>query len=129
MLYSRTQGESPVLFITSGFADLLKIGDQRRNSLFSLIPEKRVPLCEEVVEIKERVDRHGVILQKPDLNEIEKKARKVFKAGYRSAAVSFSSLYLNPSRAKNCRFVSMEIGFERVVESARLSPLIKWLKV
>ena len=74
-------GESPVLFITSGFADLLKIGDQRRNNLFSLIPDKRVPLCEEVVEIKERVDRHGVILQKPDLNEIEKKRGKSLKLG------------------------------------------------
>lgn len=119
-------GESPVLFITSGFADLLKIGDQRRNNLFSLIPEKRVPLCEEVVEIKERVDRHGVILQKPDLNEIEKKARKVFKAGYRSAAVSLLHSYLNPTHEQKIADLLREIGFERVVESARLSPLIKW---
>ena len=78
------------------------------------------------MEIKERVDRHGVILQKPDLNEIEKKARKVFKAGYRSAAVSFLHSYLNPTHEQRIADLLREIGFERVVESARLSPLIKW---
>ena len=36
------KGTPPVLFLTSGFPDLLDIGDQRRTGLFDLVPQKGV---------------------------------------------------------------------------------------
>lgn len=121
-----SSGENPVLFLTAGFPDLLEIGDQRRNQLFDLIPEKRKTLSEVVVEVKERIDRDGEVLTVPDFEEVRRKAEKLFASGYRCAAVSFLHSYLNPNHEIQVAEVLREIGFEHVIESSKVSPLIKW---
>lgn len=120
-------GERPVLFVTAGFPDLLEIGDQRRLGLFDLIPRKRKPLSERVVEVEERLDRRGRALKSPDLRTIRSLARDLVAAGYRCAAVSFIHSYLNPVHERKVAKTLREAGFERVIESSSLSGLIKWL--
>ena len=60
------KGTEPVLFVTKGFPNLLEIGDQRRTGLFDLVPKKRPVLHGPVVEVNERLDRNGEVLQAPD---------------------------------------------------------------
>ena len=55
-------GETPILFITEGFSDLLSIGDQRRKDLFDLIPRKEKHLLENVLK-SESVQISGVSLK------------------------------------------------------------------
>ena len=59
------KGTEPVLFVTQGFPNLLEIGDQRRTGLFDLVPKKRPVLHGPVVEVAERLDRDGKVLQSP----------------------------------------------------------------
>ncbi len=49
------KGVDVTLAITQGFKDLLKIGTQQREDLFSLEITKPTPLYKKVIEIKERV--------------------------------------------------------------------------
>ena len=121
-----SSGENPVLFLTAGFPDLLEIGDQRRNQLFDLIPKKRKTLSEVVVEVEERMGRNGEVLTVPNLADIKIKGEKLVGLGYRCAAVSFLHSYLNPNHESQVAELLREIGFENVIESSKISPLIKW---
>ena len=120
-------GESPVLFVTSGFADLLEIGDQRRMNLFDLIPQKRKTLTNEVVEVDERLDQDGEVLVSPDLSRVRKQAQQALENGSKTAAVSLLHSYLNPEHEKQVAEVLRESGFDVVIESSKLHPFIKWL--
>ena len=71
------KGTEPVMFVTKGFPNLLEIGDQRRTGLFDLVPKKRPVLHGPVVEVAERLDRTGEVLQTPDLSALESEAREL----------------------------------------------------
>ena len=71
------KGIEPVLFVSKGFPNLLEIGDQRRTGLFDLVPKKRPVLHGPVVEVNERLDRNGEVLQSPDLSALEADAREL----------------------------------------------------
>lgn len=120
------KGEKPVLFVTSGFADLLEIGDQRRTELFDLIPQKRRTLTREVVEVDERLDHVGKVLRSPNLQEVKKQAERILNKGVKIAAVSFLHSYLNPVHEQKVAQVLRQAGFAVVVESSGLHPFIKW---
>ena len=60
------KGTAPVLFVTKGFPQSSEIGDQRRTGLFDLVPKKRPVLHGPVMEVGERLDRNGEVLQNPD---------------------------------------------------------------
>ena len=49
------KGAKIAFFVTKGFGDLLRIGDQRRPDLFELGIRKRQPLHESVFEVEERL--------------------------------------------------------------------------
>ena len=83
------KGTEPVLLITSGFGDLLEIGDQRRLGLFDLIPQKRKILTQDIIEIDERMGRDGQVLTSPNYREIQKIASGLISSGKRNAVVSF----------------------------------------
>ena len=83
------KGTAPVLFVTKGFPNLLEIGDQRRTGLFDLVPKKRPVLHGPVVEVEERLDRNGEVLQAPDLSALEAEARELLADGHKVAVVSF----------------------------------------
>lgn len=121
------KGTPPVLFITSGFADLLKIGDQRRKDLFDLVPRKRKSLEGEVIEVREKISRHGKVLLSPELNKVRQEARRILSEGKNTAVVSFKNSYLNNVHEKVVSEVLREEGISYVVESSQVHSFIKWL--
>ena len=120
-------GRKPVLFVTAGFPDLLEIGDQRRTNLFDLVPHKRPPLHGPVVEVEERIDREGKILQSPNLDQVQKSARSVLAKGHSTAVVSLLNSYRNPRHEREVAVLLYSMGFKQVVESSRIHPFMKWL--
>ncbi|CAI6097747.1 unnamed protein product [Clonostachys chloroleuca] len=58
------QGAKTVLFITKGFKDLLKIGNQSRPDMFALNVKRPELLYSKVVEVSERVTLHDSIAYK-----------------------------------------------------------------
>ena len=121
------KGTAPVLFVTKGFPNLLEIGDQRRTSLFDLVPKKRPVLHGPVVEVNERLDPDGEVLQAPDLSALDAEARELLADGHRVAVVSFLHSYLNDEHEKGVGAKLLEWGFKRVILSSEVRRFRKWL--
>ena len=67
------RGTPVALFITTGFRDLLLIGDQQRPDLFALDIKKPKPLYESVYEVDERLAADGSVLVEMDLTGVLEK--------------------------------------------------------
>ncbi len=90
------KGEPTALFITRGFADLLRIGYQNRPRLFDrhiVLPEL---LYTRVEEIDERFSAQGDVLRALDEDAARDKLRSAFDAGFRACAIAFMHGYRYP---------------------------------
>jgi 5-oxoprolinase (ATP-hydrolysing) len=121
------KGAATALFITRGFADLLRIGTQQRPELFALAIEKPEPLYHQVVEVTERLAADGSVLTPLDLEALRPEAERALAAGCVSAAVALMHSYRNPRHEEELGVFLRGLGFRWVSLSARLAPLIKLL--
>jgi len=121
------KGAATVLFITRGFADLLRIGTQQRPDLFALEIVKPEPLYREVIEVPERLAADGSVLIPLDTQPLHAAARRLLAEGMQSAAVAFMHSYRNPCHEEELGAVLRDEGFRYVSLSSRLAPLIKLL--
>ncbi|MEI7581832.1 hydantoinase B/oxoprolinase family protein [Runella sp.] len=115
------KGAKVTLFVTQGFKDLLRIGTQQRPNLFQLaIPEPTL-LYNEVVEIEERLDAAGHVLQPLDVT-------KLTQPKDNSIAISLLHSYLNPIHEQQLQHCFQEQGHEYISSSAELYAGINYLK-
>lgn len=121
------KGATTALFITRGFADLLRIGTQQRPELFALAIEKPEPLYHQVVEVPERLAADGSVLAPLDLDALRPEAERALAAGCVSAAVALMHSYRNPRHEEELGRFLRRLGFRWVSLSATLAPLIKLL--
>ncbi|MCZ6837597.1 MAG: hydantoinase/oxoprolinase family protein, partial [Planctomycetota bacterium] len=121
------KGARIALFITKGFGDLLRIGDQQRPDLFALEIIKPEPLYEQVVEVPGRLDKDGLEIEPLDLKLVEREAKRHIAQGIRVASVALMHAYCNPSHEEQVIECLKQAGMTHVVGSAELSPLIKFL--
>jgi len=121
------RGGRVALFVTRGFGDLLLIGDQSRPDLFALRIERPPPLCEAVVEVDERLDARGGLLREPDLEIVEREARRLAGLGVRGAAVALLHSWTNPAHERAVAEAVRRGGIDRVVASSDLSSRINLL--
>ena len=119
------KGEPTLLLITQGFADAIRIGDQRRPDIFALAIKRPPMLYTHVVEIPERLDANGEVVTGLD----EAAARGALQQGYayglRAVAIVFMHSYLNPAHEQWVAELAEEIGFTQVSASHQVSPMIK----
>ena len=120
------KGAKIAFFVTKGFKDLLKIGTQQRPDIFAMNVEKPAPLHYKVIEIEERLDANGQVLQSlslPDTQVLEElKAEGIY-----TAAVALMNSYQNPAHEQEVKRFLMQKGFTDVSVSTELSSLIKFL--
>ncbi len=121
------RGAPTALFITAGFADLLRIGTQQRPDLFALDILKPEPLCELVVEVDECVDARGVALRPPDLERLRRDAAALVARGITTAAIALKHAYLNDAHERLVERVLRQAGFLHITRSADAAPLIRLL--
>jgi 5-oxoprolinase (ATP-hydrolysing) len=124
------KGARTALFITRGFADLLRIGTQQRPDLFALHIEKPEPLYDAVVEVPERLAADGSVLIPLDdaaLDHLSSEAARLLAGGFEAAAVAFLHSYRNPVHERAVGDLLRRAGFPHVSLSAALAPLIKIL--
>lgn len=119
------KGEKTVLFITSGFRDLLRIGYQNRPDLFALNIELPDLLYSDVIEIDERLDADGNVIEAMDLEKAREAICRSYGEGYRSVAIALLHSYRNPEHEKKLGEMAFQKGFEQVSLSHEASPLIK----
>ncbi len=119
---------NPTLFlITEGFADFLKIGDQKRPDLFSLDIDKPAPLYQQVIEVQERMDATGKSIQQPKLDLLEQQLQVFDTPSKISVALCLMNSYKNATHEQQVSSLLDKLGFKHVSVSSELSPFIKIL--
>ena len=119
------KGDRTVLFITKGLRDLLRIGYQNRPRLFDL--DIRLPelLYEGVVEVEERVDAQGCIVEPLDCHQVRAALAKAYGEGFRSVAVALMHGYRFREHEAHIGEMARQQGFTQVSLSHEVSPLVK----
>lgn len=121
------KGSETVLFVTCGFADILRIGDQRRSELFALRHEPRESFTVGEVEVGGRVSAGGEVLEILNREEIKEAARRILNRGIRHAAVALLHADRFPEMEQQLGRWLYEWGFEHVSLSSDVAPFPKLL--
>jgi len=118
------KGAKTLLVVTKGFKDLLYIGNQQRPSLFQLdIPEPRL-LYSDVLEIEERMDDNGRIIQDlylPDLQLLSSQ-------NHESVAISLLHSYQNDGHESVVTSFFQKNGTKYISTSSALFPFSHYLR-
>ena len=117
-------GAKVVLVITRGFADALRIGDQRRLKLFDLSARKNKVLYARTIEVDERVAANGTILRQLDLASLRPQLIAARRAGCEAAAVVCLHSYRYPAHERQIAALCRQLGFSWVCNSAEVAALI-----
>jgi 5-oxoprolinase (ATP-hydrolysing) len=125
-LLTRT-GIPPAFFVTAGFEDLLRIGDQHRPDLFALDIVRPEPLTGPVVGVHERVAAEGTVIRPLDEDAVRAGARLLRSRGVTTAAVALLHAVRNPEHEQRVATILCEEGFSIVRTSAALAPFIHLL--
>ncbi len=96
------KGEPTALITTAGFKDVLELTRIRTPRLYDLYYQKPRPLVERHLrlEVRERVDFKGQVLEPLDENDVTKVIGIVEDSGIRSVAISLLHSYANPEHER-----------------------------
>ncbi|TDU68193.1 5-oxoprolinase (ATP-hydrolysing) [Prosthecobacter fusiformis] len=121
------KGSPTAFFITQGFGDLLKIGDQRRSDLFALQHEPRPIFCAAIAEVPERIATDGHLILSLDEAAVIAQAQAFVSKGYRHAAVALLHSYAHPQHEDRVAALLLAAGFTHVTLSSQIAPFTKIL--
>ena len=118
------KGARVVLVTTAGLEDVIEIGRQDRDEIYSLIAARPQPLVkrDDRVGLKERLDHQGTVLEALSEEEIENAIAKIRERGPESVAVSLLFSYANPSHEQRVHKQLEESLDAYVVSSSRVLP-------
>ena len=105
------------LITTAGFRDVLEIARELRYDLYDLTapgPDAIVPR-ELRMEVQERVDASGAIVQPLDEADVERVVEALKKAGVRAIAVCLLHSYTNPAHEQRIKAVIQRVAPELCV--------------
>ncbi|MBO6505534.1 MAG: hydantoinase B/oxoprolinase family protein [Kordiimonadaceae bacterium] len=119
------QGSKTLLLITSGFKDILLIGQQHRQGLFDLKPSRPNPLYSAVVEVSERIHANGAVETPIDLAQLELDLKHAQQSGFDSIAIAFAHGYRHPKHETTAAALAEQVGFQQISVSHKVSPLMK----
>ncbi|MFN5529402.1 MAG: hydantoinase/oxoprolinase N-terminal domain-containing protein, partial [Planctomycetaceae bacterium] len=119
------RGARTALITTRGFADVLEIANQDRPRLFDLEIRKPSPLAETVVEIDERLDSDGRVLQPLSEAAVLDRLRALATTGIESIAICLLHAFANPAHEERVEQLARAAGFSEISRSSQLAPLIK----
>jgi 5-oxoprolinase (ATP-hydrolysing) len=119
------KGARVALAITAGFGDQLRIAYQNRPKLFVRRIELPELLYETAIEIDERIDANGNVLQALDEAKAEADLRRVFASGIDALAIVLMHGYRYPAHEAMLGKIARRIGFSQISISHEVSPLMK----
>ncbi len=121
-------GVPTVLLITQGFGDALRIGYQNRPQIFArqiVLPEM---LYQRVIQVNERVDAHGHILQgiTPDEQQrLQAQLQSARAAGINACAIVLLHGYRYPLHEQQVAAIAATAGFAQISVSHQVNPRVK----
>src|SRR5690606_36937772 len=105
------KGATVGLITTRGFRDILEIGRQVRPHLYDYNvqkPEVLVPR-ELRMEVTERVDSNGRVLQALDEDQVRQAARALAEKNVSAITICFLHAYKNPDHERRAKALVLEI--------------------
>lgn len=122
------KGAKVVFFVTEGFQDLLRIKYQQRPDIFARNVLKKPPLYDLVIEVEERIDASGNILNPLNIKKLQGRLKELKNTWeYDTAAVSLLNSYKNNEHEQLMKRLLKEAGFQFISISTELSGLIKYI--
>jgi 5-oxoprolinase (ATP-hydrolysing) len=119
------RGEPTLLLITRGFGDALRIGYQQRPALFDRHIRLPSPLYADVVEVDERLDSAGRVIQPLDEIGLARSLEEAHASGLRSVAIVFLHGYREPRHEIMAERLARRAGFTQISASHRVGALAK----
>ena len=119
------QGAPTALLVTRGFGDILHIGEQDRPELFSLAIKKTVPLTTKVIEVDERLDAQGELVQPIKPSQVLEQLQRLKSMGIESIAICFLHAHINAQHERVAQRLAEQCDFANVSRSSEVAPLIK----
>jgi 5-oxoprolinase (ATP-hydrolysing) len=123
-LLERT-GQPPILLITKGLRDLLRIGYQNRPNIFAREIILPAMLYSQVIEVEERITATGEILIPLNIPDITTKLQNIYNQGFTNCAIALMHSYRYPDHEKQVGAIARQIGFRQISISHQVSPLMK----
>ena len=123
-LLERT-GERTLLLVTRGFRDALKIGYQQRPRLFDLNIQLPGPLAAGVVEVGERIDAGGQVLEPLDEAGLRADLATARRAGFEAVAIVFMHGYRYDAHERRAAQLAAAAGFSQISTSHRIGALAR----
>ncbi|MBM3608842.1 MAG: 5-oxoprolinase, partial [Alphaproteobacteria bacterium] len=120
------KGARTALVTTRGFRDALEIGNQARADIFALQIVKPDLLYERLIEIDERVNAGGSVVQRLDEDAIGEAYAQLRAEGFVALAIVFMHAWRNPQHELRAAELARAAGFTQVSVSHQASPLIKF---
>lgn len=121
------KGSPTAFFVSEGFGDLLRIGDQRRSALFALAHEQRAHFVSAVTEVAGRLDAGGNELEPLDEAAVLAQAQAWVARGIRHAAVALLHSYAGARHEQRVGELLIRAGFSHVSLSSQIAPFTKIL--
>ena len=118
------EGQAPptALIVTEGFADLLEIGDQRRDALFALhVKKRRVPVAR-ILTCRGRLDVSGNELEAPDADALQDNFAALVADGIDTLAVSLLHGWRHPEHERQVAAAARQAGLTAVTCSHETAP-------
>jgi N-methylhydantoinase A len=99
------RGARTALVTSHGFRDVLEIGRGNRPDMYNLVSRKPPPfvLRRHRFEVRERVDRHGVVLRPLELDDLEPVVAACRRDGIEAIAVCLLHSYAHPAHEHDVR--------------------------
>lgn len=121
------KGAVTAFLVTKGFKDLLLIGNQQRQDLFTVNIQKPQPLYQHVLEVEERITAKGRIIEALDSVHLKSLVATLKRNKIESVAIALLNAYVNPTHEKQLATALRAEGFHFVSVSHELSAQIKIL--
>jgi len=105
------------LITTAGFRDVLELGTEQRYDIYDLFLQYPAPLVPRDLrlEVPERIDRDGRIVETLDANAVRRHLRQMLDVGVAAVAVCFINAYRNAAHERAAGVIAREEFPELVV--------------
>ncbi|RIJ16797.1 5-oxoprolinase [Henriciella mobilis] len=121
------KGARTVLIVTTGFADLLRIGRQARPDIFALDIRKPAPLYDVVREVDARIGLDGAVLSPLNEDAARSILSEARNNGVASCAIALMNAWKFPEMERRLGEIAREIGFHHVTLSHQADPLVGYV--
>ncbi|MHA1974312.1 MAG: hydantoinase/oxoprolinase family protein [Candidatus Hodarchaeales archaeon] len=121
-------GAKTALITTLGFRDIMEIGRQNRNNLYSLYPSRTPSIIprENRYEILERVSSRGEIIEPLALEELERIITKLKTESIESVAISLLFSFFNSVHEKKIEtLIKKQIPRINISRSSKILPVFR----